>query len=366
MMPGTAHVRDRPAMSLKRSEAFAYLWYLAFLLLEPAVGRNTLDAWLVSLASIAAFLPMYVGACRTRGSQALWLIHAIAVLGFVMMPFNVGGGTYLVFAAALIAWRAPAKTALVCNGLWILVTFIEAAVFHLPVWTWMVGVIGIVAIGGATIHAAETARHHARLLRAQDEVEQMAALAERERIARDLHDVLGHTLSVIALKSELAARLADADPSRAIQEIRDVERVSRQALTEVRSAVEGYKTRGLAGEVQSARVALAAANIRFDAELPALALPPRQETALALALREAVTNVVRHSGAAHCRARLRPEAGGVTLIVEDDGRGGDVTEGHGLAGIRSRVSQLGGSVVVAADAGVRLMITLPIAAEATP
>jgi two-component system sensor histidine kinase DesK len=351
---------------VRRGEALAYLWYLSFLLLQPALGENSPEEWLVIAASIAVFLPLYFSVFWQRGRRARWLIWAIAALGLVTMPFNAGAGTYLVYAAALIPWHAPVRVALVSDGVWVLAILVEAVVLGLPMWTWMVAVIGTTAIGAATIHAAETQRQHRQLLRAQEEVEQMAAVAERERIARDLHDVLGHTLAVIALKSELAARLAESDPPRAASEIREVERVSREALRDVREAIEGYRQRGLPAEIEAARAALSVAGIALDVEVPPLALSARLETALAMTLREAVTNVVRHSGASWCRVWLQADGDYATLTVLDDGRGGRLTEGHGLSGIRSRIRQLGGRVDVESGRGVRVAITLPLAGPAAP
>ena len=132
-------------------------------------------------------------------------------------------------------------------------------------------------------------------------------LAERERIARDLHDLLGHTLSLIVVKSELAARLAESDPTRAGEEMRDVERIGREALAEVRAAVVGYRAQGLRGELDGARRALDAAGVEATVETDLPALPIAYESALALALREAVTNVVRHAGARHATIRIGVE-----------------------------------------------------------
>ena len=118
-----------------------------------------------------------------------------------------------------------------------------------------------IVTGAANIFDAERERAQRRLRRADEEIERLAALAERERIARDLHDLLGHTLSVIVVKSELAARLAERDPARAGEEMRDVERIGREALAEVRAAVVGYRAQGLRGELDGARRALAAAGV---------------------------------------------------------------------------------------------------------
>ena len=185
-----------------------------------------------------------------------------------------------------------------------------------------------IVTGAANIVDAERERAQRRLRRADEEIERLAALAERERIARDLHDLLGHTLSLIVVKSELAARLAERDPARAGEEMRDVERIGREALAEVRAAVVGYRAQGLHGELDGARRALGAAGVEATVEADLPALPIAYESALALALRESVTNVVRHADARHATIRIGVEASNVVLEVTDDGRGGSGPRGR--------------------------------------
>ena len=187
----------------------------------------------------------------------------------------------------------------------------------------------------------------------------MATLAERERISRDLHDLLGHTLSVIALKSELASRLADTDPARAAQEIREVERISRETLSEVRGAVEGYRGSGLPGELRRAASVLQSSGVRLDAHIDTVQMSPRQESILALALREAVTNIVRHARAKTCLITLQAPGDSVVLTVKDDGQGGLPQEGYGLTGMRERVAAAAGTVTIDGSNGTSVAVSLP-------
>jgi len=213
-------------------------------------------------------------------------------------------------------------------------------------------------IGGINIHFAEVTRKNAKLRLAHEEVGRLAKVAERERIARDLHDLLGHTLSVIVLKSELAEKLFDRDPQRAALEIRDVQRISREALHEVRAAVTGYHST-IEAELVRAREALAAAGVTFESTVDVLPLAPTQEGVLALAIREAVTNVVRHAGARTCRLRLAREGSAARLEIEDDGRGGQSPEGVGLHSMRERVLALGGALERTGSGGTLLRIIMP-------
>lgn len=193
------------------------------------------------------------------------------------------------------------------------------------------------------------------LRQARATVAQLAANEERLRLARDLHDLLGHSLSLITLKSELAGRMIEVRPEAAAQQIREIEQVSRQSLADVREAVSGYRRPTLRDELAGAAVALRAAGI--TPEVP-LDVPPRdgdepldgeREAALAWVLREAVTNVVRHSGAGRCLVALAPrhslDGPYLELRVEDDGRGpGSAPHGNGLTGLAERLEQAGGTL----------------------
>jgi len=345
---------------------YVYLVFLVYLFIAPFRSDAAALVWILTIGSIFVFLPLYFAqfGLTAQPSRRTFLLNlAIACLGFALLPINSGATTYVIYSAAGAGFVLRPRAAL--QYLVALAVAVGVEVFFLPVeygyWMALPTIALIGTVGGSNVYQAEQIRHQATLRRAQEDVEEMAKVAERERIARDLHDLLGHTLSVIALKSELASKLADRDPVGAIREIRDVEQVSRQALTEVRRAVEGYHQQGFTGELLSARRALDAAGVQFDAQIAPLDLPPRSETALALAVREAVTNVIRHAGATRCMVRLQADGREVTLSVEDNGRGGAVAEGSGLTGMRSRLAALGGTVHVDGERGLRLLVTLPAA-----
>jgi two-component system sensor histidine kinase DesK len=197
----------------------------------------------------------------------------------------------------------------------------------------------------------------------QAQLEVVTAERERSRMARDVHDILGHSLTVITVKSELAARLMDVDPQRARSEIEDVETIARGALADVRTTVSGVRATTASGELVAARAALDAAGI--EAELPSSTdnVPAANTELVGWVIREGVTNVVRHSGASRCRILI--SATGVT--IDDDGIG-PVCAGEavspsstGLRGLRERVEAAGGTLKVGAGelSGFALMVTLP-------
>jgi two-component system sensor histidine kinase DesK len=202
-------------------------------------------------------------------------------------------------------------------------------------------------------------RADAKLRMAHEEIEQLAKAAERERIARDMHDVLGHSLSMIVLKSELAGRLLPTQPARAALEIAEIEKAAREALAEVRKTITGYRSEGFASEMARAAQVLETAGIRLHKPAKPPYLMPRHEATLSLVLREAVTNIVRHAGASECSIECSTLRDCTQLVIADDGRGDIRQEGNGLRGMRERVQELGGSLSVKSDRGTRLQIDLP-------
>jgi two-component system sensor histidine kinase DesK len=320
-------------------------------------------AWSLTIGSLIAFTGIYLDFFRhfnLRRRQAVDL-GLLVVLGFGLLPFNLAATTYVVYAAALAPLLLPparsfAAFVILAAGIALEMTFLAGS-NRLIVAAWSIILVFMVGVGNLFIGDRE--RRHAIVRRAQQDVEEMAKLAERERIARDLHDLLGHTLSVIALKSELASKIADRDPVRAVEEIKDVERVSRDALAEVRAAVEGYKGRGFSGELRSAERTLGSASVRLDTAVTPVTCSPRQEAVLALALREAITNVVRHSHASVCRVSLGVDGGRLVMTIQDDGVGGPLREGNGFAGMRERISAAGGTLDIEASGGVKVVVRFP-------
>jgi two-component system sensor histidine kinase DesK len=353
-------------LPIREHGAMPYVW-LVYAAGVPVTLIGVHEPALVAfqLAVLAVFLVCYVLGYGRWGRPALAFTAAMAVLGAIASPSDGWATTYFVYGATFLAWGLSARNAyralavyapLVALELWLTHVYLTSAIF---------GVFFSVIVGIACVNAAEQRRAHSRLQQAYEQNERLAKIAERERIARDLHDVLGHTLSLIALKSQLASKLADRDPQRAVAEIRDVERIARTSLDELRAAVAGYRAAGIPDELAHARDVLTSAGLRVDCEADdAVRLGPAHESVLALAIREAVTNVVRHAHASAVRLRLAGAGGACRFEIHDDGVGGSVAEGMGLSGMRERVESHGGSLVRTTEGGTRLVVTLPLASEA--
>ena len=332
----------------------AYLWliYFSFFFLQwrfQPPGHLELVAGLVTTL---VFLVIYFSAYRRAGLAALGHCLALIALGVIWAPFNIGASTFFVFAAAFAFLIGTPRQATMLLVLIIVVIAILALLVQPAFFFWVPGMLASMIVGAANIFFAERERHNAALRLSQDEVRQLARVAERERIARDLHDLLGHRLSVIVLKSELARRLFDLDPERARSEIEAVEHSARTALAEVREAIGGYRERTLAGELEQARLALTSADIELHVDLAEpLQLDSHSEAVLALVLREAVTNIIRHARARHCSIRIQPDQPGGELVTEisDDGSGSIRPDGGGIDGMRARIEALGGRFRIQPD-----------------
>lgn len=286
------------------------------------------------------------------------MVMSYAVFG-LLWPLVQGNAVgLLVYAGSMAGFQRSIKPSLLS----IAAALVCAVTFALQGSGWLIWSIAfftvVAALGNHSSYREMIAQK--LLERSREEVVSLAKVTERERIARDLHDLLGHTLSVIVLKSELASRLADKDPARSISEIRDVERIARDALSEVRSAVRGMRQATLEGELQSVRLACDAADLKLELYLEPLALPSATEQTLSFALREAVTNVIRHAKASVVTVRLERTAQNVRLTVADDGAGA-MRDGNGLRGMRERLELNGGTLELSAK---RLTAALPLEGSA--
>lgn len=339
-----------------------YVWlaYFPTLFLAPALDHAAARTWVITIIAGIVFLPLYFRGYWARGREMYVIVALIAALGVAVIPINGAAGVFFIYAAAFAgfvrpAWRAALILAVLCA-----VILVQMLVAHIPFGTWAWEIFFAVLVGGANIHFGGVREANKKLFRAQEEIEHLATVAERERIARDLHDLLGHTLSLITIKASLASRMIDRDPDRAAVEIRDVERISREALGEVRAAVAGYRTAGLAAELANVESMLGAASVTMHAFIDPTTLAPTEEAVLALALREGVTNVVRHARAQNCSITLKVTDGARVLCIEDDGRGKHAADGNGLSGMRERLAILGGTVTTESNNGTRLRVVIPM------
>lgn len=345
-----------------RTSSLWYLLFLGYLFFAPVFDPDAGAVhWAVTLSSIVAFVAFW-GYVQVRPAPAAHRSPAlVTALGLVVLPFNGGATVYFVYAAAFAGSLLPRRTATRWMMVLTLLVAGSALISSAPPTFLLLSVVPPLAtvwiVGLACVEEADQSREAAALRVENARVEHVATLTERERIARDLHDLLGQTLTGIVVRAQLARRLGGAEGA---AEMEAVEAMARDALAEVRATVTGWRQLVLDDELVVARDALAAAGVELVVVRdPTPTLAPSAENALALALREAVTNVVRHAHARRCTVALRAVDGRVLLEVTDDGVGGGAADGNGLAGMRERIAALGGSVARRAQDGTALVVALP-------
>ena len=346
----------------------------AVLTSEPTPARVAL-----ALGGAAPFAGVFLWLMWTQ--EPLWSLSAepseirkhratVAFLAVLAISLNLVLGS---------EWRVLFFHVNVAAGIMLLTRDAYVAIAGLAVVTFGLGLVSgmawlalpTAAIGlWATAFVRQVAAV-AELRSAREELARMAVNEERLRFARDLHDLLGHSLSLITLKSELAGRLLPNEPEKAEAEVHDIEEVARQALGEVREAVAGYRSPTLDEELAGAREMLGAAGISCRIENEAGLLPKEIDGVLAWAVREGTTNVIRHSQAQNCCIILAREDSKVYAEITDNGRGktNEETSGSGLSGLAERVAGFGDGEFEAGplrEGGFRLRVELPLGRAATP
>jgi two-component system, NarL family, sensor histidine kinase DesK len=346
------------------------LAFLAFPVSDLLSGRVSGGSELVAAAGLAAFAALYVrlfwilpsvtGERRTEGSALLAMLAALAVgLSIVFGDSFLG---LLVYLAVALALTVPTRFALA--GIAVVAAAAVAITGEFDV------AVDVVTLGVILVAVRRLMELVREIEAARAQVAELAAREERLRLSRDMHDLLGHNLSLIALKSQLARKLMGRDPGAAEREVRDIETVSRSSLEEARAAVRGLRRANLDAELDGAREALQAAG--FEVTVSGTdPLPAGLEALLSFAAREGTTNVLRHSrSASRCEITVRRVGELAELEVRDDGSGGGAAagQGTGLRGLAERMAEAGGTLEAGAapDGGFRLIARVPVATPARP
>lgn len=317
-----------------------------------------------ALAAIAAFVAVYISGFARVETLGFGLVHlaglaVLVVAVALVIDFQALGMVAFLVAFSMFVLPLRWATGVAAGVMAITVLGPLAAGRFGELWFFTLIVFMVTGATGI-IRVLEQRGHAHRAL-----VDERRLAEERDRMARDVHDVLGHSLTVISVKAELADRLIEADPARARAEVSQIQSLSREALAEIRATIAGLRVARLADEVESAKGALADAGIDADLPQDLTITDPRHRIVLAWVLREAVTNVVRHSQATRCDVRLGPSQ----LSVTDDGVGTNgQARGQGLRGVSERVRGAGGTFSVTPGPqgrGTTLTVNLDLEAECT-
>ncbi|MBV1776824.1 sensor histidine kinase [Burkholderiaceae bacterium DAT-1] len=349
-----------------RMQCWISLFFLLFVGM-PFISDNfmsPLNQWsgLVSILACIAYVPMHFASYRIRDSRTLYLITlATFLIGALALPFNWACYTFFIYACFIggdffSRKERIAQFLLVNIGSWGVYSLLN-------VWLGYPIIQGFVTFTAGLGIWSEFERKQKLIKVAELEIaqERMAKSADRDRIARDMHDLLGHTLSMIALKAELASKLAEREPARAATESAEVAAIAREALTQVRQAILGLKSVSLIEAVRQSEATLTAAGITHHFTVqPIASLDAASEHALAQTLTESITNIIRHSGASEVWISVTQDSHDVVLQVRDNGKAvaGSIKEGNGLSGMRQRLASVDGELKIVVEHGMQLRASL--------
>ena len=347
------------------ADAIHLLWSL-WVFLTPLFGSGYSLRWvLLTVVTYPLFLALFTAVLLAPRHHAPRYALSMVALGLLPLAWYPSAVSYFIFGCVMlrVSRRGGFGRYLLqlagLNALFVVVGLLAHYPWQALIWIPSMAVIVSLAVNVGTANQEKDAA----LQLSQDEVRRLAATAERERIGRDLHDLLGHTLSLITLKLELSRKLAERDPDGSRREVAEAEAIARQALAEVRSAVTGIRASDLAAELASARLLLEYQHVHLD-YMPPPPMPAEAERALSLVLREAATNIARHAQAHQAWIRFEQEGRNVVMEIRDDGRGGAHVDGNGLTGMRERVAALRGTLTLQSVKGEGTCVTVRVALPA--
>jgi two-component system sensor histidine kinase DesK len=338
----------------------AWVVPLAYVFWAPYQQRAGWFEWTATTLTLSVVLALFLAGIAHGEHRKISVGVCVALLCIAVsfLGYRPSGGIYFPVAAAFVpaavGGSIPVSMAIVFaitslfGAEWCLLYLDQANGWLFPLF-----VAAEIVLSGIGVTF---------VFRQTREIQRRDKASERERIAKDMHDVVGHSLSSLALKAELARRIFPTDPGRALQEISDIEHIARQSLEEMRGAISGYYCGDICAELDRVEALLKAADVSVERRWEQLDMPPAYERVFALIVREAVTNILRHSRAKACRLAVFRAGGAYRLDISDNGRGGSLEEGIGMRSIRTRAEALGGTAVWSSDVGTRLSVTLPAAA----
>lgn len=353
-----------------------YIWlvYLAFFFTSLIEYPNSAYGYWCGAVGTLAFLGIYFHGYWAKSRTVHWNIIAIVLIGTFLATITPGASVFFVYAATFCCRMSKPSKSILGIALIMLWLAVFSLLFEMSPYFYMPAALFSILIGGITIYQYQMDKKNKELILSQQEVKVLARTAERERIARDLHDLIGHTFTVITIKAELARKLMVKDQHRACREIKELEDISRDALKQVREVVTGYRTSDLSTELAHAKYILESNDVRFDYQLDDIKLDDNINKELAIIVKELVTNILKHAQASKVSASVSQENDQVFLQVSDDGVGfSDSAKqvnslssspneqvGYGLKGIQERVARLAGTLSIESSQGVTFKIQIPM------
>ncbi|NRA84337.1 MAG: sensor histidine kinase [Gammaproteobacteria bacterium] len=352
LLPKEANLSYTPYLSLA---------YLGIFLTNLYFYPPTNSELAIIMVGMVTFLVCYFRAYWCQGRQLVFCIVALSLIGVAMAEINWGASVFFVFSAVCCSFLNTKRNSLIALGCVILFIILYSVITDKSSYFWIPSILFSTIITLMTIHQVELDKTNQALKISQQQIQALATTAERERISRDLHDLLGHSLSVITLKAELAGKMIDKniDIEQVRAEIKAVEQLSRETLAQVRGAVTGYNQATIAVELLQAKVATDAANIELISQLETLEMPQHIESQLALIIREAITNVVRHADTTKVWVNLTVNEQKLVLRIKDQGKITHHNTNAGINNMRERIDKLGGKMHLSTEPTTEFIFTLP-------
>ncbi|GGW66344.1 sensor histidine kinase [Alishewanella tabrizica] len=349
-------------LRLEQKMSWVYLLNLTLFLAPLLFVPYQLWHYAAMLVALISFLYCYFAAYRQSSTQMHWPILGMMVIATLVAPINPGAISMFSFAGFFIGFAYKLRRYLLLMAA-LCAILITLDITDLILWPYFL-LLGVPVVIGVSLLGRVEQQRQLRLRQERqsaDEIKQLATIVERERIGRDLHDILGHTLSSIILKADLAEKLlARQQAEAAQQQLSELSTIARDALSQVRQSVSGFKHQGLTTEVAKllSRLRDAGFQVELYGEIPQL--DSRRETALVLALTELITNVMRHSQGDSCQLHFISDDKHLQLELTDNGKGAECKEGNGLTGLRERLSAIGAHLTLQQNQGFQAIIDLPL------
>lgn len=346
-----------------RSKSWVWLVFSIYYFIPIYYVQYSVAQILLQLMAYVTFIGLYLWAFRLPRTKAWIPISLITLIAVSSTSLTVGSSTFFSFLGVLIGFTYSTRTTLILISTYVIVIlwfqFYRLSGYPFQFFA-LPALMGLITTSVVGYMEKLREQHRIQTLKSSQEIEQLAVIAERERIARDLHDLLGHTLSSIALKADLAEKLLLQEKNKeATEQIRELHQITRNSLSLVRQTVSGYKHRGLNSEVIELCEKLRERGFVVDLRGHIPTLTPKAETAIILALTELTTNLLRHSKASHCEINFLQDEKDIHICVQDNGKIKSLEQGNGLRGIQERLSILAGELLIDITEGCRFHIRLP-------
>lgn len=347
---------------LQKKLSWVYLFNLIFFFIPLFTVRFLWWQYLLMAVALMGFLYCYFWAYSCTRREMLKPTLGIIAIASLITPINPGSIAMFSYAGFFIGYANPSNRylAAIAALIALLVILDLTLTIHWPHFL-HIGVPIVLGVSFLGWIEQQTMRKRLQEQRSADEIKQLAAMVERERIGRDLHDILGHTLSSIILKADLAEKLlARQQAEAAQQQLTELSAIARDALSQVRQSVSGFKHQGLTAEVAKllSRLRDAGFQVELSGEIPQL--DSRRETTVILALTELVTNIMRHSQGDSCQLGFMQNNHRLQLQLTDNGKAAAFKEGNGLTGLRQRLAAIGAQLTLEHGSGFRAIIELPL------